>query len=158
MALILVTGGAGFIGSHLVAALLQNGHSVRVLDNLSAGKLENLAGFREDIEFIEGDIRDDKTVHTAVHGIDSIVHEAALVSVAISVREPIRTEETNVLATLKLLIAARDAGARRFVFASSAAVYGSSPELPKRETMTPLPQFPLWLEQAGDGTLCPDIH
>jgi len=147
MALILVTGGAGFIGSHLVAALLQNGHSVRVLDNLSTGKLENLAGFREDIEFIEGDIRDDKTVHTAVHGIDSIVHEAALVSVAISVREPIRTEETNVLATLKLLIAARDAGARRFVFASSAAVYGSSPELPKRETMTPYPNSPYGLSK-----------
>jgi UDP-glucose 4-epimerase len=142
MALYLVTGGAGFIGSHLVATLLEKGHSVRVLDNLSTGKLDNLSDYINDIEFIEGDICDEATVRVAVRDVDSILHEAALVSVAISVREPLRTEEINVLATIKLLLAARDAGVRRFVYATSAAVYGSSPELPKRETMLPYPNSP----------------
>ena len=93
MANILVTGGAGFIGSHLVNALLQSGQVVRVLDNLSTGSLANIERFRSDIEFIKGDICDDLTVRAAVRGMDCILHEAALVSVAISVREPIKTEE-----------------------------------------------------------------
>ena len=138
----LVTGGAGFIGSHLVEALLNPGHEVRVLDNLTTGRIENLARFLKNVEFIEGDIRDESTVHRAVHGVDCILHEAALNSVAASVLQPVSTEEINVLATLKLMVAARDAGVRRFIYASSAAVYGNSPELPKRETMSPHPSSP----------------
>ena len=138
----LVTGGAGFIGSHLVSALAQQGHSVRVLDNLSSGKLSNLSGCLRDIQFINGDIRDENVIKSVVSGIDCIFHEAALVSVTLSVQDPLMTEDINVVSTLKLLIAARNAGVRRFIFASSAAVYGSSPELPKCESMLPCPNSP----------------
>ena len=119
----LVTGGAGFIGSHIVSALTQRGGSVRVLDNLSSGSLENLKGVEQAAEFIQGDIRDADHVWEAVAGVDVISHRAALVSVAQSAQQPLLTEDINVVGTLVLLAAARNAGVRRVVYASSAAVY-----------------------------------
>jgi len=129
MAVYLVTGGAGFIGSHIVEALAKNGDTVRVLDNLLTGKRENLDPFLNRIRFIEGDIRDLDTCRQAVEGADHVLHQAALASVPRSVENPLLTHEINVTGTLNLLVAARDAGARSFVLASSSAVYGdeSSP-------------------------------
>lgn len=127
---ILVTGGAGFIGSHLTDRLAADRHSVRVLDNLSTGKRTNLAG---GVDFIEGDVRDVGTVDRAVAGVDAIFHLAAVASVQASVDDPAGTHGTNFLGTLHLLEAARRHGVRRFVYASSAAVYGDAAALPVRE-------------------------
>lgn len=138
----LVTGGAGFIGSHIAAALVDRGDSVCILDDLSTGNLDNLQSYRNDIEFVRGDLRDEDCLAEVVKDVEVIFHEAALVSVAMSVQQPLLTEDINVVGTLKLLLAARDADVRRVVYASSAAVYGSSPELPKVETMTPYPTSP----------------
>ncbi|MGA2363481.1 MAG: SDR family oxidoreductase [Candidatus Aminicenantales bacterium] len=129
MAIYLVTGGAGFIGSHIAESLVDRGDEVRVLDNLLTGKRENMAAFADRVRFIEGDIRDLETCRRAVEGVDHVLHEAALPSVPRSVENPLLTHEINVTGTLNLLVAARDAGARSFVLASSSAVYGdeSSP-------------------------------
>ena len=129
---VLVTGGAGFIGSHLVKALVDQGHSVRVLDNLSTGSLENLDGVS--VEFIEGDIADWDVVKTAVSGCELVFHEAALVSVPKSIEEPTLNHASNVTGTFNVFEAARQADVKRVVYASSAAVYGDLPGLPKRET------------------------
>jgi UDP-glucose 4-epimerase len=136
----LVTGGAGFIGSHIAEALLAEGHAVRVLDNLSSGHEENLDGLA--VEFVRGDIRDLAAVRAAAAGVDGVFHEAALVSVPESVEKPVENHEINVTGTLNVLVAAREAGVRRLVLASSAAVYGENPELPKREDMLPEPVSP----------------
>ncbi len=133
MAIYLVTGGAGFIGSHIAEALVERGDSVRVLDDLSTGKMENLAGIRARIEFIEGDIRDLRTCRRAVEGVGTVFHEAALASVARSVADPLLNDDVNVRGTLSMLVAAKDAGVRDFVLASSSAVYGDDPSLPKVE-------------------------
>ncbi len=138
----LVTGGAGFIGSHIVQTLVENGERVRVLDNLSTGRKENMTPFLTRVEFIEGDLRDEETVRRAVEGVDFIFHQAAIPSVVRSVQDPIPTETANVVGTLNLLLAARDAGVRRVVYASSSSVYGDSPSLPKVETMPPRPKSP----------------
>jgi nucleoside-diphosphate-sugar epimerase len=138
----LVTGGAGFIGSHIVEALIEDGKRVRVLDNLSTGRRENIAPVLDHVEFIEGDLRNVETARRAVEGIDYVLHQAAIASVICSVRDPISTETANVVGTLNLLLAARDAGVRRVVYASSASIYGDSPTLPKSETMLPHPQSP----------------
>jgi UDP-glucose 4-epimerase len=138
----LVTGGAGFIGSHIVQTLIENGERVRVLDNLSTGRRENMTPFLTQVEFIEGDLRDEETVRRAVEGVDFIFHQAAIASVTRSVQDPIPTETANVVGTLYLLLAARDAGVRRVVYASSSAVYGDSPTLPKVETMPLRPKSP----------------
>jgi len=138
----LVTGGAGFIGSHIVEALVKNGERVRVLDNLSTGRRENITPFLEHIEFIEGDLRDSETVRRVVQGVDYVLHQGAIPSVIRSVEDPIPTETANVVGTLNLLLAARDAGVRRVVYASSSSVYGDSPTLPKVETMSPRPKSP----------------
>ncbi|AKJ65532.1 NAD-dependent epimerase/dehydratase family protein [Kiritimatiella glycovorans] len=138
----LITGGAGFIGSHLVDALVDRGDSVVVLDDLSSGHLENLARVRDRIEFIEGDIRDPDTCLRASAGCDGIFHEAALVSVADSIRRPRDNHDINLTGTVNLLEAARENGVRRMVMAGSAAVYGNEPTLPKRETMNPDPITP----------------
>ena len=130
--MVLVTGGAGFLGSHLVEALVKEGARVRVLDNLSTGKLENLAGLP--VEFIEGDIADRETVQTAVSGCSLIFHQAALVSVPLSIKEPLYNHLSNVNGTFNVFDAARDCGVRRVVYASSAAVYGNLPKLPKQES------------------------
>lgn len=138
----LVTGGAGFIGSHIVETLVERGERVRVLDNLSTGRWDNIAPFLDHIEFISGDLRDEKTVRQAVAGIDYVFHQAAIPSVIRSVQDPIPTEMANVVGTLNLLLAARDSGVRRLVYASSASVYGDSLILPKVETMMPSPKSP----------------
>lgn len=142
MAHCLVTGGAGFIGSHLVEALLARGDTVRVLDNLSSGYLANLAAVREEIDFIRGDVRDQAAVQTAVQGIDIIFHLAAMVSVPQSMAEPLDAESINAAGTLNLLYAANNAGVRRLVLSSTCAVYGDEPTLPKTETMRPEPKSP----------------
>jgi UDP-glucose 4-epimerase len=142
MSLYLITGGAGFIGSHIAAALVQRGNSVRVLDNLSTGKLENLAELSPRIEFQQGDITDPNAVRQACRGVSAIFHEAAQVSVPQSVKEPFKSYEINVTGTLRLLEAAREAGVKRFVFAASSAAYGNSTDLPKVETMLPTPLSP----------------
>jgi nucleoside-diphosphate-sugar epimerase len=133
MATYLVTGGAGFIGSHIAAALVERGDTVRVLDNLTTGKKENMAAFAGRVEFIKGDIRDVETCSKAVHGVDHVLHGAAIASVPGSIADPLLTNAVNVTGTLNLLLAARDAGVRSFVLASSSAVYGDDPTLPKEE-------------------------
>lgn len=128
---ILVTGGAGFIGSHLVGALVEQGHSVRVLDNFSTGKRQNLAGL--EVELMDGEVTDFEMVCRAVAGCEQVFHLAALVSVSRSVAEPMLNHQVNVTGMFQVLEACRLAGARRLVYASSAAVYGNLPQLPKRE-------------------------
>lgn len=140
---VLVTGGAGFIGSHLVDGLLADGgYTVRVIDNLSTGHIENLAHVIDDIEFIEGDIGDRKTVEAAMVGVDAILHEAALPSVPRSIADPVASNAANVSGTVNLLDVAQRHGVERFVLASSSSVYGDLPVLPKSEEMTPLPRSP----------------
>ena len=133
MAKYLVTGGAGFIGSHIVETLVRRGDAVRVLDNLSTGKKENLAAVADRIEFIEGDVRAPESCSAAVKGVDHVLHEAALASVVRSVEDPLLNNSINVTGTLNMLLAARDAGVKSFVLASSSAVYGDDPSLPKEE-------------------------
>jgi len=140
----LVTGGAGFIGSNIVEILVQQGESVRVLDNLSTGELANLEGVDGHIDFIHGDIRDLSLVRETVTNIDYVFHCAALSSVVWSIDDPIATNEANVVGTLNVLTAARDADVKRVVYSSSASVYGNSPELPKRENMPANPNSTVW--------------
>lgn len=138
----LVTGGAGFIGSHIVDALIAQDHEVAVLDNLSSGHKKNLSGVMDRINFIEGDVRDPETCLKASEGCNGVFHEAALVSVADSVERPCDNHEINITGTLNVLEAARVNGVKRVIFASSAAIYGDNPELPKHEEMLPEPQSP----------------
>ncbi len=138
----LVTGGAGFIGSNLAEALVAEGNQVRVLDNFSTGRPENLAGLEGRVELIEGDIRDYWTVVKAVDGIDYILHQAALASVPRSVNNPLTSNEANINGTVHILEAAKNAGVKKVVIASSSSVYGESEELPKHEGMRPHPLSP----------------
>ena len=138
----LVTGGAGFIGSHLVEGLLANGWDVRVLDNFATGHRENIRPVINQIDLLEGDVTNLTTVRFAVRNVDVIFHEAALPSVARSVKNPLESNEVNITGTLNVLLAARDAGIQRIVYAASSAVYGDQPTLPKVETMTPSPMSP----------------
>jgi UDP-glucose 4-epimerase len=138
----LVTGGAGFIGSHIVEALVRCGERVRVLDNLSTGFLSNLDPFRDSVEFIEADLIDARAVARAVEGVDCVFHEAALASVPLSVEHPLRTHAACATGTVTLLDAARRAGVRRVVYASSSALYGDRPGSPKRESDLPAPISP----------------
>ncbi len=137
MARFLVTGGAGFIGSHIVARLVSEGHRVRVLDNLCAGSLANLADFGNAVEFHEGDLRDPLDVAKAVAGVEVVFHQAALASVPLSIERPLDTHAVCVTGTVNLLDACRKAGVRRIVYAGSSSAYGDSPEMPKRESHTP---------------------
>lgn len=138
----LVTGGAGFIGSNIVRRLLRDGHSVRVLDNFSSGKRENLDEIANEIEILDGDIRDHWTTVRAVRGIDCVLHQAALPSVPRSVDNPLTSNVVNIDGTLNMLESSRLAGVKRFVMASSSSVYGETEELPKREAMVPSPLSP----------------
>jgi UDP-glucose 4-epimerase len=138
----LVTGGAGFIGSHIAEALVQRGDKVRVLDNLSTGSPANLAPFRDRLEFIEGDLLDAATVAQVVRGVDCVFHEAALASVPASVETPLESHAACVTGTVTLLDAARRAGVRRLVYAASSAAYGDQPACSKRETDLPAPISP----------------
>ena len=142
MANYLVTGGAGFIGSNLVRALLEADQSVRVLDNFETGKRENLAEIKDHVEIMEGDIRDPDTCRLACADMEVVLHQAALGSVPRSVNDPATTNAVNVDGTVNMLWAAKQAKVRRFVFAASSAAYGESADLPKREDMTPLPISP----------------
>ncbi len=135
----LVTGGAGFIGSNLVRRLAGQGDRIRVLDNLSSGHLENLAGLEKQVEFVQGDLRDADAVRASMAGVANVFHIGALASVQASVDDPATTHEVNVTGTLNLLLAAREEKVDRVVFSSSASVYGDSPEMPKREDMAPAP-------------------
>lgn len=141
---ILVTGGAGFIGSHIVDRLLKEGFEVTVLDNLSNGRRENIAHHenRKDFHFIKGDIRDVALVRKLIGDVDAVLHEAALVSVPRSIENPLLTNEINVIGTLNLLEACRDANVRRFIYASSTAIYGDTEKLPIHERLTPHPVSP----------------
>jgi nucleoside-diphosphate-sugar epimerase len=155
MASYLVTGGAGFIGSNIVAELVQRDECVRVLDNFSTGRRENLALLLERIDLIEGDLRDLPTVRRAVEGVDYVLHQAALPSVQRSVDDPLATHAANATSTLHLLTAARDAGVRRVVYASSSSIYGDSPTLPKQEDMRLAPKSPYAVSKlAGEQYCC----
>ena len=138
----LVTGGAGFIGSHVTEELVRRGHAVRVVDNFSTGKKENIAPFIKKIDLIEGDIKDFEVCRHAARDVDFVLHQAALTSVPRSIEDPLLTNEVNITGTLNLLLASRDAGVQGFVLASSAAVYGDNPGLPKKEDMEGFPLSP----------------
>ena len=149
---VLVTGGAGFIGSNLAAALAADGSRVRVLDDLSTGSMANLRDVVEDVEVMVGDIRAPDQVRRAMDEVDTVYHLAALPRVVRSVADPFGTHLVNVNGTLNVLVAARDAGVRRMVFASSSSVYGDTPTLPKHEEMAPRPQSPYAASKlAGEG-------
>lgn len=138
----LVTGGAGFIGSNLVDELVRRGHNVVVLDDLSTGKEANLAGVRNKIDFRAGSITDLETVQSTCRGVDYVIHLAARTSVPKSVVDPLETNRVNIDGTLNVLVAARDAKVRRFVYAASSSAYGETPTLPKIETMPAEPISP----------------
>ena len=142
MPLALVTGGAGFIGSHLVEGLLARDYKVRVLDNFATGKRENLASVLTQIELLEGSVANLTTARSAMRNVDVVFHQAALPSVPRSVKNPLESNEVNITGTLNILLAARDAGVKRVVYAASSAAYGNQPTLPKVETMTPDPLSP----------------
>ncbi len=142
MSSFLVTGGAGFIGSNIVEELVRRCHNVRVLDNFSTGKRENIAPLLKQIELIEGDIQDEETCRQAVKDIDYVLHQAAMPSVPRSLNEPVTTTEINVMGTVKLLTAAAKAKVRRFVYAASSSAYGDQPVPVKSEKLIPKPLSP----------------
>lgn len=150
----LVTGGAGFIGSHLVEALLSRGDSVRVLDNLSTGYVDNLHPVIDQIEFIKGDIQDKAVVQQAVSGVDFVFHLAGMVSVPQSMHQPMDAELMNAVGTLNLLQAASEAGVQCVVLSSTCAVYGDEPTLPKVETMLPEPKSPYAVAKLAGEYYC----
>jgi nucleoside-diphosphate-sugar epimerase len=151
VALYLVTGGAGFIGSHMVEELLRRGESVRILDNLSTGREQNLAAVRHKIDFRQNDIRDLESIRPAFAGVDYVIHLAALASVVRSLENPVETTLVNLNGTLHVLLAARDAGVKRVVMAATAAAYGDDPALPRVETQNPQPLSPYALTKlAGE--------
>ena len=153
MAYYLVTGGAGFIGSHLVEELVRREHRVRVADSLITGKrrnLDHIAG----VEFIEGDLADFAVAQRAVAGVEYVLHQAAIPSVPRSVADPITSNRANIDATLNVLVAARDAGVKRLVFAGSSSEYGNTPTLPKREDMPTSPLSPYALQKVMSTEYC----
>ena len=150
----LVTGGAGFIGSHIAEELVERGHKVRIVDNFLTGKRENIASFLDKIELIEGDIRDFSLCKRASDGVDFVLHQAALPSVPRSIEDPLMTNEINVKGTLNLLLASRDAGVKKFVFASSSSVYGDDPRLPKKEGEEGAPLSPYAISKLVGEMYC----
>jgi nucleoside-diphosphate-sugar epimerase len=153
MAAYLVTGGAGFIGSHLTEELVRRGHSVRVVDSLITGRRRNLDHIKG-VEFMEGDLADMNVAARAVAGMKYVLHQAAIPSVPRSVNDPITSNRANIDATLNVLIAARDAGVKRLVFAGSSSEYGNSPTLPKREDMPASPLSPYALQKVVGTEYC----
>jgi len=146
MASYLVTGGAGFIGSHLATELVRRGHRVRVADSLITGKRHNLDHI-PDVEFLEGDLADAAFAQRATAGMDYVLHQAAIPSVPRSVNDPVTSNRANIDAALNVLVAARDAGVKRLVYAGSSSAYGNTPTLPKREDMPPNPLSPYALQK-----------
>jgi nucleoside-diphosphate-sugar epimerase len=149
----LVTGGAGFIGSHLAEELVRRGEQVRVVDSLVTGKRANLAHLPQ-VEFMEGDLADESVARRAVTGIDYVLHQAAIPSVPRSVQDPITSNRANIDASLNLLVAARDAGVKRLVYAGSSSAYGNTPTLPKVETMPTAPLSPYALQKLVAEQYC----
>lgn len=150
----LVTGGAGFIGSHIAEELVERGHKVKIVDNFLTGKRENIASFLDKIELIEGDIRDFNLCKRASDGVDFVLHQAALPSVPRSIEDPLMTNEINVKGTLNLLLASRDAGVKKFIFASSSSVYGDDPRLPKKEGEEGAPLSPYAISKLVGEMYC----
>jgi nucleoside-diphosphate-sugar epimerase len=153
MANYLVTGGAGFIGSHLVEELVRRGERVRVVDSLITGKRQNIAHVKP-VEFIEGDLADLDVARRAVNGIDYVLHQAAIPSVPRSVEDPITSNRANIDASLNVLVASRDAGIKRLVYAGSSSAYGNAPTLPKAETMATAPLSPYALQKLVAEQYC----
>jgi nucleoside-diphosphate-sugar epimerase len=153
MAQFLVTGGAGFIGSHMAEELVRRGERVRVVDSLITGKRENLSHLPQ-VEFVHGDLADLEVARRAVAGVDYVLHQAAIPSVPRSVQDPITSNRANVDASLNLLVAARDAGVRRVVYAGSSSAYGNTPTLPKIETMPTAPLSPYALQKLVAEQYC----
>jgi nucleoside-diphosphate-sugar epimerase len=154
----LVTGGAGFIGSHLVRELVSRGEAVRVLDDFKTGKPENLIPISAGLELLEGGVDDPVAVDRAMQGVDFVLHQAALGSVPRSVEDPLASHSANLTGTLVLLEAARRAGVRRFVYASSSSVYGDTPQLPKVETMPTAPLSPYAVTKLAGELYCGVFH
>ncbi len=150
----LVTGGAGFIGSHIAEALLDRGESVRIFDNLSTGSQTNLAVLQGRAEFVQGDLRNFDAVREAMTGVEVVFHQGAMASVPRSIAHPIESLETNINGTQHVLLAARDAGVRRVVYASSSSIYGNTPTLPKYEQMPPHPMSPYAVHKLTGELLC----
>lgn len=150
----LVTGGAGFIGSHIAQALLARGERVRIFDNLSTGRTSNLDALRGDVDVVRADVRDAAAVRAAMEDVDVVFHQAAIASVPESVANPAMTLDVNIVGTQNVLLAARDHGVRRVVFASSCALYGERPELPSHEALLPNPLSPYAVHKLTGEGLC----
>ncbi len=153
MASYLVTGGAGFIGSHLSTELVRRGHRVRVVDSLITGKRRNLDHLPQ-VEFVQGDLADAAVATAVVQGVDYVLHQAAIPSVPRSVQDPITSNRANIDASLNILVAARDAGVKRLVYAGSSSAYGDTPTLPKREDMPTNPLSPYALQKLVAEQYC----
>lgn len=158
MATYLVTGGAGFIGSNIVRALLERGETVRVLDNLATGRRENILDVLDRVAFYEADIRQLESIAPAFEGVNYVLHQAAIPSVPRSVQDPVLSTEANVNGTLHVLMAARDAKVKRVVMASSSSIYGANPELPKHEGMRPLPISPYAATKLANEAYCASFY
>jgi UDP-glucose 4-epimerase len=158
VSVMLVTGGAGFIGSNLVRGLLERGDAVRVLDNFSSGNRRNLAPFIDDVEIVEGDLRSYERVHAAVRGADLVFHQGALPSVPRSVQDPLTTNAVNVEGTLNVLLAARDEDVGRVVFASSSSVYGGDGTPPRAEADAARPLSPYAVSKLAAESYCVGFH
>jgi len=154
MALYLVTGGAGFIGSHIVEALVRRGETVRVLDNFATGRRENLVTVRERVDLHEADIRNLDTIRPLFGGVNYVIHEAALPSVPRSIKDPVTTNAVNIDGTLNVLVAAHEAGVKRVVFAASSSAYGDNPVLPRVENHEPRPLSPYALTKLAGEYYC----
>ncbi len=150
----LVTGGAGFIGSHLVEHLVRDGQRVRVIDDFSTGKRENLAAFAESMELIEGTVADSGDCARACADVEVVLHQAAIPSVPRSVEDPVASHRANAEGTFNLLVAARDSGVRRFVYAASSSAYGETPQLPKDESIPPDPLSPYGVQKLNGEQYC----
>ena len=154
----LVTGGAGFIGSHIAEKLLESNHNVRVFDNFSTGKALNTDHLKNKMEFIKGDIRNLDAIQSAMNGVDYVFHQAALPSVPRSVIDPKTTHEVNATGTLNVLIASRDSNVKRVIYASSSSVYGNSPVLPKQEHMPTDPLSPYAVSKLSGEQYCRSFY
>jgi nucleoside-diphosphate-sugar epimerase len=150
----LVTGGAGFIGSNIAEELVKRGYSVKIIDNFLTGKRENISSFLDKIELAEGDIRDYDACRRALEGVDFVLHQAALPSVPRSIEDPLLTTEINIKGTLNILLASREAKVKGFVFASSSAVYGDDPNLPKKEGTVGNPLSPYAVSKLTGEKYC----